>query len=229
MENEVQDIALTALHPIQMQQSQQDLIAWCSKKVIDTQMEAEEMQQAYEKAKRNKWKTDVLSKHANLAKGRHQYFIKIREALLAGYYIVPNFPIQMFVIRTMKDKPRSQWKEHAYQINSATADVLALGMGDYHNPHVVLEQHIRYDGEKKQYVNTHVTADKFNQIEFPINMAKPSIIDATSHAMAQKIFDQIGVLPNFRKKQDPLIIGQILGKDKVVSFMIAWHLNTNVL
>jgi hypothetical protein len=64
-------------------------------------------------------------------------------------------------------------------------------------------------------------------------MAKPEIMNATAAAMRMKIFDQIGVMPHTRKKEDPVIIGQIIRKvgytKHTVSFMIAWHLNTNVI
>lgn len=229
MEQQVTDIAVTALHPIQMQESQEALIAWCNKKIIAVTDEADELRLAYEHAKKNKWQTATLNRHYNLALKRQQYYIKIQTALVQGYYIVPNFPIQMFVIRTRKDRPKGQWKKNEYYINSATADVLELGTGEYHNPEVMVEKHHTWNAEKNQYDLTHVTADEFAETEFPINMAKPSIMDATSRAMAKKIFDQIGVLPSFRKNQDPLIIGQILGHNKIVSFMIAWHLNTDVI
>jgi hypothetical protein len=70
-------------------------------------------------------------------------------------------------------------------------------------------------------------------------------MDATAKAMALKVFDQIGICrPVDHQNErafaasgagDPLIIGQILRRrgtyqgPKVVSFIIAWHLNLNDL
>jgi hypothetical protein len=55
-------------------------------------------------------------------------------------------------------------------------------------------------------------------------------MQATSRAMALEIFDEIGVFPP-TKKEDPVIIGRVnlnhKGMKRTVSFMIAWHLNTN--
>jgi hypothetical protein len=224
---EIMDIAVTALHPIQMQQSQQQLIEWCHEKIKATLVEAQEMQEAYEKAKKNKWKTDVLHRHAGLARKRHEYFIKIHAALMEGYYIVPNFPIQTFVIKTRLKAPRYQNKGGSWYINSEKAEELPLGIGEYQNPSIpIVEHHDVVDGK----THTHATSGNyFYDVEFPINMAKPMIMDAAAKAMREKIFDQMGVLPDFQKKKDPLIIGQILGHNKIVSFMVAWHLNTNVL
>jgi len=64
-------------------------------------------------------------------------------------------------------------------------------------------------------------------------MCKPQIMEATSRAMALKIFDRFGVFPP-TQDDDPVILGQIVHKagqyrTKIVSFLIAWHLNTNVL
>jgi hypothetical protein len=67
-------------------------------------------------------------------------------------------------------------------------------------------------------------------------MAKPQIMHATSDAMALKIFDEIGVIPNYRRKVDPIIIGAIYRPDATakqywepVSFLIAWHLRTETI
>lgn len=76
---------------------------------------------------------------------------------------------------------------------------------------------------------------EWDQFEFPINMAKPKIMSVTQTTLALKVFDRIGVMPSVRrKKEDPVIIGQIIHKrgpasTQIVSFMIAWHLNTNML
>jgi len=65
-------------------------------------------------------------------------------------------------------------------------------------------------------------------------MAKPRIMEATSRAMALKIFDDFGILPA-QRKGDPMIIARIIDprsrsySDKHVSFLITWHLDTRTL
>jgi hypothetical protein len=107
---------------------------------------------------------------------------------------------------------------------------LPMGEGEYKNPFPIIHQRdiMRGDKNEREYF-----AKAWDDFEFPITMAKVEIMQATTAAMEMGIFDQIGIMPA-KKKEDPVIIGQIKHKtgpysSKLVSFMIAWHLNTNVL
>jgi hypothetical protein len=108
---------------------------------------------------------------------------------------------------------------------------LAIGEGEYRNPFPLIETDTWTNGEGKK--ETSRTATDWDELEFPVTMAKPLIMEATSRAMALQIFDEIGIFPP-TKKEDPVIIGRIHLKksrynDRTISFMIAWHLNTNVI
>lgn len=51
--------------------------------------------------------------------------------------------------------------------------------------------------------------------------------------MALRVFDQLGVIQHERKR-DPIIVGQIVDprdkyRNRVVSFFVAWWLNTETL
>ncbi len=150
---------------------------------------------------------------------------------MEGYYIVPNFPIQMFAIKTNRRRVH-------VRSNSVNSDhqqqcvILSIGKGDYKNPFPLVERrYAKYNGDEKIESSMSQASD-WDDIDFPITMAKPKIMEATTRAMALKIFDQIGVMPVTRN-EDPVIIGQIIRKSgymtKTVSFMIAWHLNTNMI
>lgn len=230
---EVKDLELTAVIPSEMVASQQQLIAWCEKKIVATREESEELGEAVDHAKKNKWKSGTLQTQHNRSVKRVEYYEKIKLALEAGFYIVPNFPIEMFAIRKQHNrKPKgysaSQWGSH--QQNQAE---LPAGEGEYKNPYplVVREREQLADGK----IHTASYPTDWDDLEFPLNMAKPQIMSVTQTALAIKIFDRVGVMPSVRKKkEDPVIIGQIVHKgagrsEKIVSFMIAWHLNTNVL
>lgn len=225
----VKDIELTASIPQEMVLAQQQLIDWCDNKILSVSAESVELKESHEHAKANNWKSSVLKKHYDLSVKRLAYYEKIREALLAGYYIVPNFQIDLFAIRTNRADPKSSvlsyWNSHEQD-----AKELPLQEGEYKNPFPLVRKHSRElsDGKK----DTWSTVDGWDDIEFPITMAKPMIMEATTKAMALKVFDEIGIVPHERK-EDPIIIGRIFFKEgskkKRVSFMIAWHLNTNVL
>lgn len=230
---EVKDLELTAVIPSEMVASQQQLISWCDKKIVLANSESAELWEAVEHAKKNKWKSTTLQTQHNRAVKRVEYYQKIKSALEAGYYIVPNFPIEMFAIRKQHGRKPKGWSNSKWGSHQQKAAELPAGAGEYKNPFpfVVRESKQLPDGkwENESYPT------EWDAFEFPINMAKPQIMSVTQTALTMKIFDRVGVMPSVRKKkEDPVIIGQIIHKgagnsEKVVSFMIAWHLNTNVL
>lgn len=233
----VKDIELTATVPQEMIGAQQQIILWCEKKIVEGRSESQELFAAVEHAKKNKWKYTTLQNQYSKSVKKVEYYEKIKGALEAGYYIVPNFPIEIFAIRkglhrrpTGKSTSTSQWNLGSHQ---QSFQELPAGEGVYRNPFplVVTEEQKGSDG--KTYYSRY--PEEWDQFEFPINMAKPQIMSVTQTAMTMKLFDRVGVMPSVRKKkEDPVIIGQIVRKgagrsEKVVSFMIAWHLNTNVI
>lgn len=225
---EVEDRELTALLPHEMVTAQHDLIEWCDKKIAFVQSECKELYDAYERAKKMKWKDKPLYNLHRSALQRLNYYQKVKGALEAGYYIVPNFPIQMFAIRT-KSKLEDSHVYHYWSDHQQDAQQLPANEGEYKNPFPVIGRSTReVDGKTLR----EDMIEGWDEFEFPLTMAKPITMDATSRAMALKIFDQLGVLPPTRK-EDPVIIGQIKLKKgyttKLVSFMIAWHLNTNMI
>lgn len=76
-------------------------------------------------------------------------------------------------------------------------------------------------------------AVSFAELEFPLAIAHPVVMDATSHAMALKIFDRIGIVPQSLRHGDPIVLGQIIRKQgwqtKTASFLIAWYLDVRTL
>lgn len=132
-------------------------------------------------------------------------------------------------------------------------DCAPAGAGDYRNPAPSTYREVRENSlatpENKQ-PRYYTTVTRFTHpaapIAFPAASARSPVMQATAKAMKDKAFDQIGVcLPTTAvaggrqvrqgaRAGDPLIIGQILHKrvgsqQKVVSFIIAWHLNLNDL
>lgn len=108
-------------------------------------------------------------------------------------------------------------------------------------------------GEPRWHTEVYRSGKPVGPIFFPSATARSPIMKATAHAMKDKVFDQIGVcLPvqraakgrvikaQPRRQQmnasvgDPLVIGQVLrknegGRQKCVSFIIAWYLNLDEL
>jgi len=133
----VEDLQLTAMLPAEMLTAQNQLIAWSGRKQAALLTEAEELKLAYEHAKKMKWRYTTLQAQYNKTKKRAAYYEKMKAALEAGYTIVPNFPVQMFAIRTDKDKPKkylstSRWHEPKRDVQECSE--LDMTVGDYKNP-----------------------------------------------------------------------------------------------
>lgn len=221
------DLELTATIPQEMVESQTQLIEWCNIKVASIQADVKELEQAVDHAVKSKWSASALRNQLAKAKKTLIYYVKVREALNEGYYIVPNFPVQLFAIRTKKEEPQG-YSTYWWATHEQDSQQLQQGEGEYRNPFPVIQRTKSKDEQGRESVESYPVA--WGDVEFPITMAKPVIMQATSRAMALQIFDEIGVFPP-TKKEDPVIIGRIKlkhgGISKTVSFMIAWHLNTN--
>jgi hypothetical protein len=235
-------LEVTATTPDEMLHANEALIGWCYQKIATLEAESKELMAAHEHAKSRKWATGTLKKHANMALKRVEFFGKMRSALVEGYYIVPNFPVSMFAIRTDRKKPLRMWMQDnrnwGLSTHTQLASSLPQGEGVYRNPDPEVE--VRGNpSEKFPQATVHWAEDWKSEIEFPLTMAKPQIMEATSRAMALNIFDEFGILTEdakvTRKRQDPLIVGRILDPRstaydrKVLTFVIAWFLDTKVI
>lgn len=234
------DIQVTASSGDEMAQSQTALIEWSTRKIAAMEAEAKEMREATEHAKARKWKFATLAKHALLAERRVEFYRKLKAALEAGYIIVPTFPVEVFAIRATKERPTKiatvstdKWTRTKFE----RAITAPAGEGEYVNP----AQTVHAEPTGKTNEHGSMTYHRFNfqqwdDVEFPLNMAKPQIMEATSRAMALKIFDDFGVLPSTRRNVDPIIVARIRDPrvphkwaPKMVSFIIKWHLDTRTL
>jgi hypothetical protein len=159
----------------------------------------------------------------------------MKAALEAGYVIVPNFPIDIFAIRTKRETPIGQEKDYSWAIHDQKSERPALGEGEYFDskPSVVHEEYtVNKDG--KELTKHRYYPEAFLPVDFPVKLVHPQVLDATGRAMALKAFDELGILPSRRAKGDPMIIGQIIhkktgGKETRVSFLVAWWLTEDDL
>ena len=234
---DAQALELTATTPAEMQSANSALIQWCEQKIAAMKHDAAELAESFAIAVKRKWKSATLKRHADLAAKRVTFYEKIKSALEAGYCIVPNFPVTVFAIRTDREKPMRKlyigtWRHGGN--HTQKAQELPEGQGEYKDPMPFVRtydnQRTKPDGSK--VTEYQIEATEFDGVDFPINMAKPKIMEATSRAMALKVFDEMGVLPDPHPKKDPMIVGRILdprptgyGSKKFITFIVAWHLN----
>lgn len=232
------EITVIARYPYQMESCRVALVEWCERKIASVKAEADDLQENVEIARKNKWGMAALQRAAKKATDRVEYYLKLKAALDAGYCIVPNFPVQMFAIRTGRKTPdrgtTSRWSETHEQ----KAQALPVGEGEYKNPApVVMQNEYQVKNAKGELVTEkQYWASMFrDELDFPFATAKPEILTATARALADKIFDEIGVLPGKNKKEDPIIVGRIRdprsvpGYPKFTTFLIAWFIDTRDL
>jgi hypothetical protein len=229
------NLQLVATNPGQMEQCQGALIQWCQQKMELVKADLADAEENLAIAKKNKWRHAPWQRRVSLAKAKLTFYDKVEKAVEAGYYIVPAFPVDVFAIRTDRDRPNSARSRSAWETFKQNPRLLPAGEGAYVSdlPEVWRHAHPYIDsktGEEKESVT--FTPGEFEDVEFPMTLVKPQVLDATAKAMARKIFDQIGVLPNRRAKGDPILVGQIIPphrRHEPLTFFISWWLNTNDL
>lgn len=241
------NLEVTAQTPDEMKSSNIALIKWCDNKIRSLRVDLIELEASWKAAEQRKWKFTVLKRHAELCKRRIIFYGKVRSALKAGFYIVPNFPVTVFAIRTNKKRPLRLLTTTETNFNPSPdkdqqTTSLEQGIGIYVSPlPKVLVQNVgivtKTDGRTFKKWNT--WAEDWNDVEFPVCMAKPQIMEAVGRSMEIKLFDDFGVLSNAsigrRGCGDPIIVGRLCDprsttyNKRFISFIIAWFLDTGTL
>jgi len=214
------DLRLVAKDPQQMKQCQEQLRTWIAHKVEAVRGELKLIQTNIEATVNAGMETKGLERLERMAVKRIEYYRKIMDALLAGYFIVPNFPMEIFAIRTKAKLPKAEARKgiQEWRFSMPQAQKLPTGAGRYVSTRLGLSK------IDEEYWET----DEFLPVEFPVALVRPEIIKETGKALEAKIFDQVGIVRD-RPNSDPMIIGKIRhpgGNDKEISFLIAWWLDT---
>lgn len=233
---------LFATNPQGMADAQSHLAEWFCGKIAEIRQEMNEVQKALKVAQKNKWAVTTLRNQVSRIKGRLIFYGKALSAVKAGYYLIPDFPIEVFAVRTKKEKPlekwhssNSEWESGAYsQINPERLlkgeGKWVAGQADRWESSSSLQ---KYKDEQGKECTRHWFKNySFKDFQMPVVAMKAEIMDATAKAMALKIFDEIGICPP--RKRDPMIIGRIHGPkvgytEKTFSFLICWFLEPDRL
>lgn len=241
------EVHLVARSPEEMKAAQGGLLAWLKDKLTEIEIEVRELNTGLEEARRNNWATNALTRARNRTISLETFYFKVLMAVEAGYVIIPEFPIDVFAIRVTRlnltAEARMQRDDWGWpMINDEQADRAPAGTGEYRNPSQLVKhyENKKKEGDKKVTERWTHASKWQDQIVFPMIAARPVVMNATAEAMALKVFDQIGICRPVSQgrtvsygKGDPLILGQILhrraSRIKIVSFIIAWHLNLNDL
>jgi len=238
-----ENMVVLAKDPQEMAASQKQLIGWFQERVRLARVELDDAEANLEQAKKRKWATRGWTRQVGLARGRFNFYEKGLAALEEGFCIIPDFPTQIFAIRTSKKKPRKNTRsnEHGWvpDIQDQQTDSPPLGEGEYQSPEAELRERSKEITDSNGKTRTRVTAwaDSWKPPDFPMKRVKPQILDNAGKAMALKLFDEIGVLPARRARRrarDPIVTGRIVRRDGPytevgLTFLIGWWIDTQDL
>lgn len=243
----VPKIHAVAINATEMAEANKEITVFITAKVASIQAEKNGITDAYCVAEQNGWKTDALATTEKRLIRDLEYYGKLLLALEAGYTVVPNMPCDQFAIRVAR-KNATSFSCYKQDANHAVTDwqmdripdqkeqILPAGEGRYEstNPTIDDDSSTHQNGEGKLVHTRHIQVNGFDLIEFPFAAAVPVVMSATQAAMALKLFDRIGIVPQeVKRNMDPIILGQIVrrenGRDRIASFLIAWHLDMRTL
>ena len=136
--------------------------------------------------------------------------------------------IDAFAIRTSRVNPSgtpTKWKGTRFE---QQAQVLPAGKGRYVDAAAATDSKTETitNKEGKLVKETVYFPTDFKDVMFPMEMARPEIINATEKAMALEVFDEIGIARDWRAGGDPMILGRILHPKRnsaAATFFIAWQ------
>lgn len=236
------DMTLIARSPDQLQVEQRRLIGWCAAKREDVAATIAELETGIAYHRKQKWNCAPLRNALSREKQRRVFYEKVQMALEAGFYIVPNFPCDVFAVRTSRramglGQGTSRWQADG-NAPAQQSEALPIGDGAYQNPNPVIQRSTGTEDGKTTYFAEVVGYDG---MEFPFTFAKPEVLSATADALSLKLFDELGVLPGRKKKADPMVIGRIVrpwqrkrwnseqNQQRHLSFLVVWWLDTNTI
>ena len=227
---------LVATNEVEMKAARSNLLDFFKGKVLEATHEWKEVKDALEVAERNKWGTSALRGQVARCKGRRVFYEKARAAVEAGYALIPDFPIDLFAVRTKKPEPtanitESNWNRDALE----KAQQLPSGEGRYVSDETVRQIHSvdeKVDA-KGNKIQTHWYENvAFKDVVFPAIAVKPEVMEAAANAMALRIFDEVGICPQSSRK-DPMIIGRIKHRvgyhERTLNFLICWFIDLKQL
>lgn len=226
-----------ARNPDELNAAHSQMITWCDTRITAARDELKTLEGHLLHAQEHDWQEAPWKRQITRTKQRVVYYGKIRCALLEGYCIVPNFPIDVFAIKTKRKRPssavRSSKYSHGIHMPDIKSDQSPSGEGRYLDPATLNESwdETEKNDEDKDVTTYYSQATELGAPEFPFVLVKPEIIKDISFARTVKIFDELGVMPERRHRSggDPMIIGRIKlnnnWSSRQMSFMLAWWMN----
>lgn len=238
MSTELAPQTFVALTPYELPAAQSQVATWCQAKIHALARDLREQRSNLRQAKAMHWKRTGWANAITKTKKLMVYYTKIKQAVSAGYLIIPNFNVDVIAVRVQEGaRPPGDVGVHL-----ATPQVLPPGEGHYVDDRVdgyYSERSYTDSAGKPRTTNDFIPTNYDTDLDFPAALVKPSILEATNRAMAKQLFDRIGII-RAGKRADPIVVGQIIHPKTsggttlrnwptVVTFFIAWWLSSEDL
>lgn len=174
------------------------------------------------------------------ATDRVTYLVKCRDALRAGYVMMPDMPGDVVAVRTNRTSPTPMARRAVrsqQEIPKHPPDAgLGPGIGRYVSPLQSVASTEEYEVERKRWDGSLYKEkardywahglrdpDGLNKV-----FVKPQVVDRLTGAMSTLIFDEIVCVrpaDTRRQSRDPIVLGRVVNGRQVAAFLIAWFVD----
>lgn len=231
---------LVAADPAALVNAQHRMIEDVAHKIELAKIEATEaklMAETMTAARLGSAQAKALHKRATSRVG---YLVKIKQALEAGYCMMPDMEGTTIAVRLDQIGPMPAARvarRWAGNVPDERPRGLPAGQGDYFSPRQEMGTQNTYTGKDS------AGKDKFEEYSYAVSLRdpdgidrrfmRPAVMSRTVQAMALKLFDEIACVKpaDTRRrstKPDPIVLGRIVDphNKRVSAFMIAWFIDT---
>lgn len=243
--DEAPEYFLVARNPVELEQAHHAMLKWARDKQADMLRQVHEAQERISVAKRSKWSTTKHVSDKAMAHKRLSFYQKIEGAIMAGYLVIPDLPLNLFAVRTKATRPKANRREGAWNTGrTLEGQQLPAGEGTYVSAEPTVRRFSVNDRNDKgalveRWFNE---AAEFREVSFPVVLAKPVLMTQVAQAMTLKVFDEIGLVVDgnmsgmvnrgTRGKGDPILVGRIRNPRQFrpsACFFLGWGLQTDRL
>lgn len=228
------DVQFVAEDAGQMKLAQEKLGQWFRAKVDIAVGDAADLRESLKIATDAGLKVNALKRQCRIADQKVLFYRKCLAAVEAGYSIVPNMPGDLFAVRIVRESPVPMRSQSEWRSREQRGQPLEIGEGSYRDS-APLERKVSHQGHDPKTGELRTIdeweASAWDEVEFPISLAKPAVLSATQRAMALRLFDELSIVPGRRSKGDPIVLGHVMQpwKQTHVSFLVVWWFDTRDL
>lgn len=218
---------LAAVTQTELAEAQKGILAHVDNRLASLQTDLDMAEANLQHAIKSHWGVKPFRAAVSKIKAKVAYYEKVKAAVGKGYLVIPDVWGANPIAIRVKDKNTVRWTTCWRGDAEFKQPKLPAGEGVYidHKP-LQRKKDIEADDGKIKSVAVSASGDD-SDIDWPVALVHPAVIQATDIAMADKIFDTIKIA---RQGGDPFIIGEIKRDTyRSIHFFIAWFLDVRTI